>query len=516
MYRVLIVDDETIERKGLHKIISDQYPSVVIEEAENGRMALLKAEQFRPDVVFMDIKMPGIDGVEAAREIKKMNESVQIIMVTAFDTFEYARQVMKIGVKDYILKPSSREEIIDPLAKIFNQIEEERVKRTEEIILKDNYRRALSIVQSRVITSMLMDGSSRESVFELEWEENFQKESFIMVFEFQTAKNEKIISIHDIMNFLQAELNHFFPNHFIGEDKMNRLPVLIQVGKRESNQKIGVRDLAVTCGKEIIKKVQSFYPNYNLSIGIGRVYNEIEKFVQSYHEALFALSSLKQPNTCEYYNQHLKSKPTEGTIAYPYQSEKLLLETITSGDKEKVATRYRKYMEELTYYCEQRNETVEEKLSEFIVLLDRQIIDSGISLQTSLDCQSISQFQDKLVQIANHIYMMYYSKNQDVMLVAKDYIIEHYEKALTLEEVAEVVQLSPQYFSKIFKERVGSSFIDYLTELRVEKAKDLMRSKGISVKEVCYEVGYKDPNYFSRVFKKHTGISPSDYRSNIK
>jgi two-component system response regulator YesN len=520
MYRILVVDDEAIERKGLQKIILDEFPTILIEEAENGRTAILKAEQFHPDVVFMDIKMPGIDGVEAAREIKKMNQAVQIIMVTAFDTFEYARQVMKIGVKNYILKPSSKEEIITPLGKVFNEIEKERAKRTEEIILKDNYRRALSIVQSRVITSMLMDASASRNIYELEWEQSFQKESFVMVFEYHSlSKKHADHEFQELKKYIQSELHHYFPNHFVGEDQLNRFPVLIQLANKDGNPKIGLRDRTVACGKEIIQKVKRLFPNFELSIGIGRVYDEVEKFVQSYHEALFALSSLKQPNSCEYYNQHLMEKGGEEAVTNPYQLEKKLLEAITSGKADQVATQFNEYMKALNSYCHQSKETVEQKVSEFIILLSRQIVETGISLsinRETLQTNSFTQLQDQLVTIANYIYSRYYSQNKDIMHLAKEYIAEHYKKALTLEEVAEVVQLSPQYFSKVFKERLGSSFIDYLTELRVEKGKELMRTKGKSVKEVCFEVGYKDPNYFSRVFKKHTGFSPSDFRSSLK
>ncbi|MFC0473326.1 response regulator [Halalkalibacter kiskunsagensis] len=519
MYKVLIVDDEAIERRGLRKIINDAFSTIVIEEAENGRTAILKSEEFRPDVVFMDIKMPGIDGVEAAKEIKKMNRAVQIIMVTAFDTFEYARQVMKIGVKDYILKPSTKEEIISPLKKLLAEIEIEREKRTEEIILKDNYRRALSIVQSRVITSMLLDSSNARNVVEFEWEETFQKESFVMVFEFK-KRNQKTTykETNEYILFLQSELSHFFHENFIGEEVMGRLPVLVQLEDKDVSKRNQIRDRAMTCGKKIIIKSRNYYPDYDLSVGIGRTYDEMEKFIQSYHEALFSLSSLKYPYLCQYYNHHVREAGEGDNVGYPYGLEKKLLEAVTTGVVEEVPLQFRKYMDVLIRYCEMSKETVEGRISELYVLLSRQVVDSGIPIivnQPARETNSPSVLQEELTKIASHIQSMYYSQNKDILLIAKEYISKHYEKALTLEEVADVVELSPQYFSKIFKERSGSSFIDYLTKIRVDQAKELMRTKGRSVKEVCFEVGYKDPNYFSRVFKKYTGVSPSDYRHTL-
>jgi two-component system response regulator YesN len=98
---------------------------------------------------------------------------------------------------------------------------------------------------------------------------------------------------------------------------------------------------------------------------------------------------------------------------------------------------------------------------------------------------------------------------------AKEYIELHYSESITLEQVAEYVELSPFYFSKLFKDRFGMTFIDYLTDIRISKAKTEMADPGKSLKEICFSIGYKDPNYFSRVFKKLTGLSPTDFRKAI-
>ncbi|GAE26754.1 helix-turn-helix [Halalkalibacter wakoensis JCM 9140] len=506
MYRILIVDDESIERKGLRKVITDEFPNVTIEEADNGRTAILKAEEFRPDVIFMDIKMPGIDGIEACREIKKLHPSVHIIMVTAFDTFEYARQVMKIGVRDYILKPSTKEEITTPLRKVLTEVEREKEKRKEEIILKDNYRRALSIVQSKVITAMLMEASYGQHLGDLQLEQNFQRDSFVLVVEAKKKQGVvERINVQELMSYIQAELGHFYHQYFLGEENMGRIPVLVQLTDREKNK---VREYALKSGQELINKGRSLFSNVELSIGIGRVYNEVEKLVQSYHEALFALSMARSAYSCKYYNDHV-DKAEHTMSSYPYKLEKKVLETVTSGQTGDVASYFQQYFDALMLFCEKSTDILEEKLSEFFILLSRQIAESGVSVsfdRHQLEMQPASSIQNKLVEISQHIHKMYHSQNKDVLVMAKEYIDQHYKKAITLEEVADEVKLSPQYFSKIFKSRANCSFIDYLTEIRVEKAKELIRLQESSVKEICYEVGYKDPNYFSRVFKNQYGL----------
>ena len=163
-------------------------------------------------------------------------------------------------------------------------------------------------------------------------------------------------------------------------------------------------------------------------------------------------------------------------------------------------------------------EKIKEKLNEFFILLNRQVYEKQVEVmfhQKYFRTTSIYQLQelvnDKVMRITKMIQSLHFSDSKDMISLAKGYIQQHYEKSLTLEEVAEVVQFSPHYFSKLFKERCGKSFIDYVTEVRVERAKELME-KGKSLKEICFHVGYKDPNYFSRVFRRITGFSPTEYR----
>ncbi len=134
------------------------------------------------------------------------------------------------------------------------------------------------------------------------------------------------------------------------------------------------------------------------------------------------------------------------------------------------------------------------------------------------EIRRISQFYDlqnwcinKAVDITNHIKAEKENKVSTVIGEAMTYIDDHYNKDLRLKDVAEAVAISPQYFSKIFKKELGVNFIDYLTKVRIEHAKVMLKEKSLSIKEICYQIGYNDPNYFSRLFKKVEGVSPTEY-----
>ena len=218
MYRILLVDDEEIERLGIKKIITEEMgkDSIMIEEAENGRMAIMKAAEFRPNIVFMDIKMPGIDGIEATEEIKKLDNTVKVIMVTAFEAFEYARQAVKLGVKDYLLKPCSNQEIIDVLDNVISDIASEKQNRNHQINLKDNYKRALSIIQSREITSLIVGNGDFGMTTDNEdnWLGVYERPSYVMVLEFASGKivnDDK----QKIMDFIANQLRMTVTQSFV-------------------------------------------------------------------------------------------------------------------------------------------------------------------------------------------------------------------------------------------------------------------------------------------------------------
>nr|WP_316045923.1 response regulator [Planococcus glaciei] len=121
MVKLLIVDDEPIERDGMQAILQKNYPDFEFRQAKNGKLAVEIAEDWNPDWIFMDIMMPGMTGLEAIEQIQRSNEEVQFVMVTAFDMFDYARQAIKLGVKDYLLKPSKASEIVATVGKLLEQ-----------------------------------------------------------------------------------------------------------------------------------------------------------------------------------------------------------------------------------------------------------------------------------------------------------------------------------------------------------------------------------------------------------
>ena len=153
MYKILIADDESIVIDALKYIIENNFPDkCMIECANTGRKVIEQAEYFRPDIVFMDIQMPGINGIEAMREIRKTNDSIIFIVVSAFVKFDYAKDAIDIGVLDYINKPIDKDEIISILDKAMKKVDLTKTKRSEELSNKEKLEIVTPIIENGFIS----------------------------------------------------------------------------------------------------------------------------------------------------------------------------------------------------------------------------------------------------------------------------------------------------------------------------------------------------------------------------
>ncbi|WP_066069126.1 response regulator transcription factor [Neobacillus soli] len=523
MLKILIVDDEVLERTALTKIINGSLEDViVIGEAPNGRKAIEMAQEHRPDIIFMDIKMPGIDGVQAVKAIKKFDPSIRFIMVSAFNTFEYAKEVMQQGVKEYILKPSRKQDILAGLQRVSDEIKEERKLVEERQSLRENLDRAVSIAQKEWVSSLLLN-QVQDITFD-EWGQLLGVEitsGYIMLFsllpmgEAELSASEK----HNWYLWLKDVLKSVVKKQemMIGPITDSQVPVLFLYKK--AMEKIHYK----TTAQKVIENLNSHFCNIpiraELRIGVGLPYNHAHELNQSYHEAVTALQQLLKTPTRRYLFA-VKQGPGEiPSVSGVLEIEKKLLDAVRQGDVNQVLFIFDSFATKLAANKELKESLVKKSFDELFILVSRMLHDLGISYERmpAVDVtEDLAVIFEKgkahLLAVVHHVQVWRNNHAKGMLHKAKEYIENHYADSITLELVAEYVELSPFYFSKLFKDRFGMTFIDYLTELRINHAKIEMVDQGKSLKEICFSIGYKDPNYFSRVFKKQTGLSPTDFR----
>lgn len=525
LLKILIVDDEVLERKALTKIINGFSENVtVIGEAQNGRKAIEMAQEHRPDVIFMDIKMPGIDGVQAVKEIRKTDTSIRFIMVSAFNTFEYAKEVMQQGVKEYILKPSRKKDILESLQRVSEEILEERKQLQEQISLRNNLDRAVSIAQKEWISSLILNQVD-DLTFD-EWGQLLGVEivsAYVMLFSFQPLEQAEIslMEKQTYCHWLKEVLKSIVKKQEImmGPITENKIPVLFLI--KQTNEKIHFKTYAQTTIENVLSRFKEKSFPAELKIGVGHSYNGANQLTKSYHEAVLALQQLlKLPNRKYLFSsrQGAAELPSESDVL---EVEKKLLDAVRQGDINQVLFQF----DSLVMKFDGNKldvSLVKKSFNELFILISRMLHELGIAFeQTPVinESEDMKRVYEKgkayLLSVVQHVQVWRNNHAKGMLLKAKDYIESHYADSITLEIVADYVDLSPFYLSKLFKDRFGMTFIDYLTEIRIKHAKAAMEDPGKSLKEICYSIGYKDPNYFSRVFKKHTGVSPTDFRRAI-
>ena len=157
MYRIMLADDEGIVIDSLKFIIEKEFGSeCMVEYAKTGRSVIELAENYRPDIAVMDIQMPGINGIEAMKEIKANNRNIVFIVMSAYDKFDYAKEAISLGVMEYITKPMEKTRIVAALRKAMEQIDRERERRSNDLLIREKLENVIPVIESGLIYDILL------------------------------------------------------------------------------------------------------------------------------------------------------------------------------------------------------------------------------------------------------------------------------------------------------------------------------------------------------------------------
>ncbi|MDR0138922.1 response regulator [Metabacillus idriensis] len=512
--KLLITEDEEIERLALKKMIETDFKKIsIVGLAENGRMAIELASEHKPDIILMDIKMPGINGLEAIKEIQKIVPNAKILIVSSYDTFDYAQQALRLGVKDYLLKPSKREVILSTIQKVINDIELDLVESEKKQKTEERIQKMIPIVEADLVTQLLFDHVHDVHLHEcmnlLDVDQT--QPSFVLLVHFsQDSLTGPIEQMYgELKKTIQLQ-----SKGWVGPMSGLQVPIIV-FSEGELHH---YRRNAIALVQKILNNLKGLF-SASAAIGIGKAYPALEQIRQSYYEALRASITAGSGARYSFYSDMISNEEMKDRDMH--RIEELILEELRIGKWEGV----RSHFQTMTGYFEKFQHPLaeaEQKVYDTMTLMIRYLDEMGFMIRKpvfSFSAKSYLQMKTEVNFILEDVISQYKQATEnlqdDIPNRMKQHIKKNCHTDLSLEAMAKEFNLSPQYVSKIFKEELGISYIDYLTKCRIEKAKKMMEKGSHSLKEIAFEVGYNDPNYFSRVFKKVCKKSPSQYKDSL-
>ena len=528
MYRIMIADDEGIVLDSFKLLLNEEFgDEILIETAKTGRSVIEATEQFRPDIVLMDIRMPGINGIDAIKEIRKRNSGIIFIVISAYDKFGYAQEAINLGVMEYLNKPVDRDKLIETIRRAMRQVDIERNKRSRELEILEKMETVTPILESGLIYNLLFQDFFKEDI------ESFKKlleidadYGYMMALVFGEDQEGNFLTnaagtsvriqnhIKDLRDIVKS-----YVSGVVGPVMANKIAVFIPYDKKEFeySDRIEIIDMS----RNLVKRLNS-QMNAIFRIGIGTI-KPLDKLMISYNEALDGLSTVtgsvvhaEDVAPGNFYEEN-----------YPFETEDALFENVRQGRMNEAIAAANQFFDWMMENYKNYQDDIKLKTLEFVLkaeslayLKTRDIYrfrsreDYLRVINSTADYESLRKwFIDRISEACHSVMCRKEKRSNGVIDRALDYIGENYNKDISLDDVSREVNISPYYFSKIFKEATGENFIDYLTTLRIGKAKDLLDNTDKSMKEICMEVGYANPNYFSRIFKKVVGVTPTEYKA---
>jgi len=507
MRKVLIVDDEKYIRAGLKSMIqraNTQFNKFV--ECKNGREALAYIMRDKFDLVITDIRMPQMDGLELMREIQQINYSVPIVILSGYDDFQYAVEAIKYGARAYILKPVDRMELYNVLKKVeLELIEREDMEKKNRYI--DKFRQNqlhyvflndyLSSAEINEILENLEiyvfhapfyvaildskpDGQKNNFYIDLGAIEDYIKQNTHNgAVCFQEATGELVLAVNqnfvweDMLKYLERKYDQ---NFVLAVSGLAKSPIDIRKAYIEAREALKYRIFLKKCGALYFDDIEKRQDNFVLPYEkIERAFNMIgveskTKLEKELYEILSV--PLFYKNKINY---------LEGIVQLLKQKISKSLMLINSQKREELQKKYLcvwnpYYFEYIKEYCD------------CIIRYIAELNDCVWNFRTS--CGNIDYKIDMAIQ----------------------YIKEHYHEDLNLAVVANYVSLNYYYFSHVFKEQTGMSFMNFLNKVRIEKAQEFLKNTDDKVSDIAVRVGFENPKHFTKSFKKIAGISPTQYR----
>ncbi|NLC79203.1 MAG: response regulator, partial [Ruminococcaceae bacterium] len=501
MYKILLADDEGIETDALQFIINKNLPGICeTAVAKTGRGAIELCETFRPDIAVMDIHMPGINGIDAMREMRRIKPNIIFIVMTAYDKFEYAKESINISVFDFLTKPINKTVVTETLSKAIERVDRERDARTAALRNKERLENMIPVLENSfvyMLTAQSDDAEAYDRIFKLLCVD--KPCGAVMVLEMLSKEKCDLVDLDFKVTEVYSSIRDLVKEAFdslVGPPMVNRIIFVYPCA--EPRDEYYERLHLIEKGRILTHKIEDKI-GVECKLGIGTTV-PVGELCRSYGEAVKAVKLCK--GVVSHFNDLSVARGFED--GYPFALEKHAEEMITKGDVAAATRDCETFFDWMVERYPEHEMSIKLKVLEFVMRTESTVFfESGDSysfldrddyLQTVLDFGSYEELKEWYVRkTAESVRKIANKEDEKINTTIKDaraFIDKNYGRDITLEDVSREVFVSPYYLSKLFKDITGSNYIEYLTGKRIGTAKKLLKNGNLSIKEICAKVGY--------------------------
>lgn len=502
MYRILIVDDEKIERNGIKFLLKQTGIELEIYEACNGKEAIAFLEQQQVDILLTDIKMPLIDGMELLKLVCPDRPEMKSIIFSGYSEFEYAKSAMKMGVKDYILKPVDPDEFAKAINKVIQELD-------EQILFKNKEAETGTFMREHILYS-LVNGTKPEDI---------RKKAKGYFNEEEINRYQRMILLEvndDFFGRIGNDLEDIFERAVNGNFKylnLNEQQGLLFLEEREEyDYKKIAEDFVNTLGKKYDEKC------------FAAVSDKMEQPVQDIGKNFDVLEERMEnkfyQTECRVF---METEKEEGSL-FAQIDDDTLMKKMKQDIKMKDISSLRQDFESL---CEKysHNNSFSQVYIKFIfsnLLKDfyenlpsskEQTLNQEIErLYCSTDFQTVMEIINRNIDRLEKEFASHPQVIHKEIESVKKYIYENYDKEISVDYLADMVYMAPSYLSHVFKKETGQNLSKFIKAYRMEKAKEMLEETHNKIVNISYAVGYPNVSYFCQSFREYFGVSPQRYR----
>lgn len=538
--KVFLVEDEMVIRRGIKNSIDwEKEGYIFCGEASDGELAYPMIIKEKPDILITDICMPFMDGLELCKLVKKELPNIKILILSGYDEFDYAKEAIRLGVTEYLLKPISSGKLLEALNGVSESIRRE--KEDKDLVRKymEEMRENTEHEKQKFFEQMIAGNLSMADALETgkKYEMNLSAGMYnLLLFRFTLGEeNRKSGELLGEAEYAIEKLTERLEYVFEFQRGVEGWAFLLMADNEEQmSERV----------KELSKDLEEIMKNYSTIAyfgGIGQPVARLRELEESFREAERALAAR--------FTMELNRIISVEDIRMAQNVDTLDDIEITSfGEIEKTRTMLEKFLnngaeDEIDEFVDVYiNELPEENLKSVLmrqyIIMDAYIVMmsfcekiegiEGEMQAQSEELKNSMKTSQTLEEIKNYIRMLLKKiigvrdtisgrRYSDIIEIAKDQIRKTYmSDEISLNTIAAEVGMSPSYFSSIFSKEMGKTFVEYLTEIRMDRAKELLMCSSMKTSEIGYEVGYKDPHYFSYIFKKTQNCTPKEFRARGK